>query len=144
MPAKSDILSHPPPCGLMRSAGSARKRNGIAKTSTFGRLSTQAQTFHKQIEQQPNDVRTEFRGCSLKQKISLSHFLIHIKSHGRRGARGEEPRGVWARFLLPVIKKLKFQTKPRDSENFKHHQLTHYACNFRYLIPPSLDGFRRP
>ena len=43
----------------------------IAKNLYFSGLSPQAKTFRKQIEQQPNDVRTEFRGCSLKQKNFL-------------------------------------------------------------------------
>ena len=73
--AKSIILSHPPPCGYKRSAGSARKRNETAKTLNFGRLFPQARTSRKQIDQQPNDVRTEFHGCSLWLKFFTVPFF---------------------------------------------------------------------
>ena len=35
----------------------------------------QVRTPHKQIEQQPNDVRTEFCGCLLKSKIFANQFF---------------------------------------------------------------------
>ena len=48
-----------------------------------------------------------FMAVRFSLKSSVSHFLIHIKSQWKRGARGEEPCGFGARFLLPVNKKAK-------------------------------------
>ena len=48
-----------------------------------------------------------FTAVRFSLKSSVSHFLIHIKSQWKRGARGEEPCGFGARFLLPVNKKIK-------------------------------------
>ncbi|MCI5512970.1 MAG: hypothetical protein MR471_02490, partial [Clostridia bacterium] len=65
---------------------SARERNRTAKTSSFSELSRslvgggayddpQLKNFRKQIDQQPNDVRTELYGCSLKLKLFANQFF---------------------------------------------------------------------
>ena len=42
-------------------------------------------------------------------------FWSIIKPEGREGRGGRNRDGAWARFLLPVIKKLKIWSEPRDS-----------------------------
>ena len=50
----------------------------------------QARTSRKQRDQQPNDVRTEFRGCLLKLKISTVPFRSRAELAKRSNLRAVE------------------------------------------------------
>ena len=54
------------------------------------RLFPQARTFCKQIEQQPNDVRTEFCGYSLKLKLFAVPFRFRAELAERSNLRAAE------------------------------------------------------
>ena len=92
----SHIVSHPPP--LIRALRRLRARTKWdSKNFKLRRLFPQAIAFCKQIEQQPNDVRTEFCGCLLKFEILCVPFFDPYKKPNGGEGRGGRNRAALER-----------------------------------------------
>ena len=80
---------------------------GGAHDAPATRLFPQARTSRKQIDRQPNDVRTEFHGCSLQFEIlCIPFFDPYKKPMEERGAGGGTVR-LWSAVPSPGDKKVK-------------------------------------
>ena len=111
------------------------------KINTLSQSAPQLKNSHKQIDRQPNDVRTEPCGCLLKlNTFSVPFFDPYKKPNGgnicrvnasnndfpcgkdRRGRRGEEP--IWQTSFAKFCGSLSAVPSPghKKAKNFKLNQ----------------------